>query len=207
MRAPRGDSEQTKAGILRAARRLFAERGIPDVSVRDIAREAGVTHGLVHHYFSTKEQLAAEVIKAEIAFSADVLAASPLSSSADPMEVLRAILRHYLLEMETSVLLLARAQLAGFEPEKTREPDTPSSLAVMASHLKELQARSGAERSDVDPALLSVFVGAAVAGLVTMHPWLMASASLPPETYQARVDEIVEMGVVFICSALALRPA
>lgn len=206
MRAPRGDSEQTKAEILKAARRLFAERGIPDVSVRDVAREAGVTHGLVHHYYGTKELLVAEVIRAEIAFSADLLAGRPLSSSSDPMDVLRKVLRYYLTEMETSILLLTRAQLAGFEPEKMKESDAPSSLAVMAGHLKELHARSGAEDLDVDPALLSVFLGAAVAGLVTMHPWLMASAALPPESYEARLDEIVEIGVTFICAATGIRP-
>ncbi len=42
---------------MRAARRLFAEHAIRAVSVRDVAKEAGVTHGLVHHYFGTKEQL------------------------------------------------------------------------------------------------------------------------------------------------------
>ncbi len=37
--------------ILEHARRLFAERPYHDVSSADIAREAGVTRALVHHYF------------------------------------------------------------------------------------------------------------------------------------------------------------
>ena len=37
--------------ILDVANTLFAERGYEEVSVEDIARAAGVTRGLVHHYF------------------------------------------------------------------------------------------------------------------------------------------------------------
>jgi AcrR family transcriptional regulator len=53
--APRGVSEVTKVEIRAAARRLFAERGVNGVTVREIAQAAGVTHGLVHRYFGTKE--------------------------------------------------------------------------------------------------------------------------------------------------------
>ena len=43
--------EQRREQMLDAANDLFAERGYEEVSVEDIARSAGVTRGLVHHYF------------------------------------------------------------------------------------------------------------------------------------------------------------
>lgn len=43
--------------ILAAARRLFSERGFDATTIRAIAAEAGVNQGLVHHFFSTKEQI------------------------------------------------------------------------------------------------------------------------------------------------------
>jgi AcrR family transcriptional regulator len=43
--------------ILDAARTLFAERGFQGTSVRAVAAHAGVNAALVHHYFSTKDQL------------------------------------------------------------------------------------------------------------------------------------------------------
>jgi AcrR family transcriptional regulator len=46
-----------RAAILEAARSVFAERGYPRATIREIARRAGVTHGLVVMHFSTKEQL------------------------------------------------------------------------------------------------------------------------------------------------------
>src|SRR3954466_3498172 len=41
--------------ILDAANSLFAERGYEDVSVEDVASSAGVTRGLVHHYFGGRK--------------------------------------------------------------------------------------------------------------------------------------------------------
>jgi len=46
-----------RAAILAAARSVFAERGYARATIREIARRAGVTHGLVVMHFSTKEQL------------------------------------------------------------------------------------------------------------------------------------------------------
>ncbi|MGE7435164.1 MULTISPECIES: TetR/AcrR family transcriptional regulator [Kitasatospora] len=51
------DPEARQAAILDAARACFAERGYARATIRDIARRAGVTHGLVMRHFSSKEQL------------------------------------------------------------------------------------------------------------------------------------------------------
>jgi AcrR family transcriptional regulator len=41
--------------LLQAAVRVFARRGFHAARVGDIAEEAGVAHGLLYHYFSSKE--------------------------------------------------------------------------------------------------------------------------------------------------------
>ena len=51
------DPEQRREKILDAANTLFAERAYDDVSVEDIARSAGVTRGLVHHYFGGRNDV------------------------------------------------------------------------------------------------------------------------------------------------------
>ncbi len=43
--------------ILDAANALFAERGYDEVSIEDIASSAGVTRGLVHHYFGGRKEV------------------------------------------------------------------------------------------------------------------------------------------------------
>ena len=43
--------------ILDAANALFSERGYDEVSVEEIASSAGVTRGLVHHYFGGRKEV------------------------------------------------------------------------------------------------------------------------------------------------------
>jgi AcrR family transcriptional regulator len=47
----------TRAAILEAARRRFADRGYDATSIRAIAAEAGVDPGVVMHFFGSKDQL------------------------------------------------------------------------------------------------------------------------------------------------------
>ena len=51
------DPEERKAELLDTAMRLFAEKGYDNVSVRSVAREAGVASGLAYHYFDSKQRL------------------------------------------------------------------------------------------------------------------------------------------------------
>jgi len=61
------DVAETRARLLDAARRLFAERGFEDVTVREICREAGANLALVNYYFGDKLGLYLEVVNQAIA--------------------------------------------------------------------------------------------------------------------------------------------
>lgn len=56
-RPANADAHATRTRILAAAMRLFADVGRGQTSIRDIAREAGVSLGMVNHYFGSKEAL------------------------------------------------------------------------------------------------------------------------------------------------------
>lgn len=58
-----GEDAAVKDSLLHAATRLFFERGFDGVSVRDIAHEAGVTHGSIRYHFKTKEKLYVATLK------------------------------------------------------------------------------------------------------------------------------------------------
>jgi AcrR family transcriptional regulator len=51
------DPAQRREQILDAANELFAERAYDAVSIEDIAGAAGVTRGLVHHYFGGRNDV------------------------------------------------------------------------------------------------------------------------------------------------------
>src|SRR5947209_20620808 len=57
------DHDERRRQILLVARRLFSERNYDAVSTSEIAREAGVARGLLHHYFGTKRELYLEVVR------------------------------------------------------------------------------------------------------------------------------------------------
>ncbi len=55
--------EEQREHILRSALGLFARRGLHGVTVSRIAQEAGVSQGLLYHYFSSKEALYTALIR------------------------------------------------------------------------------------------------------------------------------------------------
>jgi AcrR family transcriptional regulator len=56
-RGRRGGATASRDHILDAARRLFAEHGFDGTSLRQVARAAGVDPGMIHHFFSGKDEL------------------------------------------------------------------------------------------------------------------------------------------------------
>lgn len=49
--------QASREKIILAAFTLFADRGFARTSVQDIAREAGISKGLIYHYYQSKEQV------------------------------------------------------------------------------------------------------------------------------------------------------
>jgi AcrR family transcriptional regulator len=97
----------TRADILAAARRRFAERGFDRATIRGIAADAVVDPALVLHYYRSKEQLFEAALEIPI----------------DPQAILRRVMARDPGEMGMTI---ARAFLDAWEPEDTR-----SSLIAM----------------------------------------------------------------------------
>jgi AcrR family transcriptional regulator len=64
------DRDERREQILAAARRLFSERHPTEVSATDVAREAGVARGLLHHYFGSKRDLYLEAVRSMLRYPA-----------------------------------------------------------------------------------------------------------------------------------------
>ena len=55
---------ENREALIRAAGRLFRERGIDGVGIAEICQQAGLTHGALYAQFPSKEALAAEALAA-----------------------------------------------------------------------------------------------------------------------------------------------
>jgi AcrR family transcriptional regulator len=56
-------AENRRNQLIDIALALFAERGLENVSTKDVAAEAGVAQGLIYHYFGSKDDLLAAVFQ------------------------------------------------------------------------------------------------------------------------------------------------
>jgi AcrR family transcriptional regulator len=56
-------AETRRSQLLDIALALFAARGVENVSIKDLATEAGVAQGLIYHYFQSKDELLSAVFQ------------------------------------------------------------------------------------------------------------------------------------------------
>ena len=61
-RADSAAGAATRERLMRAAERLFAERGIDAVSIRDITNEAGANSASIHYHFGSKAELVGAIL-------------------------------------------------------------------------------------------------------------------------------------------------
>ena len=69
--APSPDAPDARERILRAASELIASDGIDEVRIARVANRARASTALVHHYFSTREELLAQALLQSFELAAD----------------------------------------------------------------------------------------------------------------------------------------
>ncbi len=109
MEAPASDLTGL-ARIRNAALEGFARDGVPATSIRDVAKHAGVSPGLVQHYFPSKTALVEAVNAYVLALATDAfsdLAGS--DASIDAVQELGDRVNAFLTEHPTAVLYVARS--------------------------------------------------------------------------------------------------
>jgi AcrR family transcriptional regulator len=83
-------AEEKRRAILDAAVRVFARSGFHTSRVGDIAEEAGVAHGLLYHYFSSKDEVLETIFREHWTAVLDRVHTAEETGD-DPVEQLRGI--------------------------------------------------------------------------------------------------------------------
>jgi AcrR family transcriptional regulator len=131
----RRDPQEARELILAAAARVFATKS-PDVAgLKDVAREAGVSHALVTHYFGRYDLLVDEVVERVLAGIRARVAEALLANVAvpDPDAVMRAIFEGF--RDPSAIRLLAWTFLRGQLSGPGSLPDRVRGLEAIANLL------------------------------------------------------------------------
>ena len=143
----------TRADLLAAAARGFAQRGYADASIEEIAEEAGYSHGAVYSNFDGKADLFLTVFEDYMAERARELAATQIDLGEDaPLEVrARALadqwMERFAEDRESFVLHMEFIAHAGRDPDLARRfGDRSAALREAVGHyIFEYQKEAGAE--------------------------------------------------------------
>lgn len=92
--AGREPDSQKAARIVEAMRASVAERGIAGSTFDQVARAAGVSRGLLHYYFGSKERLLVEAVRRECDLR-NGLAERAIAGAEDAEQVLDAMVRSF----------------------------------------------------------------------------------------------------------------
>jgi len=77
--------------ILCSALKVFIHKGFAAAKMSDIATEAGISYGLMYHYFQSKDEIYAELVKGAIEASKQVLERVQEEES-EPIDKIRALM-------------------------------------------------------------------------------------------------------------------
>ena len=119
MRVTRAQASEHRQALLEQAGRLFRARGIDGVSLAEVARAAGLTHGAFYGHFASKTALVAEAVQGSLLAGAGHWrrrAARARDAGGDP---LAAIVDGYLTERHRDAPE-AGCALAALGPEMSR---------------------------------------------------------------------------------------
>lgn len=153
--------------LLEAAVRVFARRGFHAARVGDIAEEAGVAHGLLYHYFSSKEEVLETIFRETWA---DLLAAvRDVEESGEPAQeqlrqVAAILLRSWRRDPDL-VRVLVRGVARSSELDR-RVGDVGDAFAAIERIVRRGQ-EAGELRPELDARLTSVIFYGAIEELLT----------------------------------------
>jgi AcrR family transcriptional regulator len=190
--------------ILNASLNLFADKGFHGTSMRDIARAADITEGLIYHYFASKRDLFRAIIE-EHSFLPLLRTLPELAEHLDLRALLIVLARGFFDVMRQNTqlarLLLQEVQVFPEEKEAFFADAVGRSINELALILDgRMSARA---RSQVDPQVASrIFFNSLLAFFVEQE--ILGGKHLLPADEQVYIEHLVDM---FVKRMGAGRPA
>jgi TetR/AcrR family transcriptional regulator, fatty acid metabolism regulator protein len=192
-----GGQEDKRRLILDAAVRVFARKGYHTSRVGDIAEEAGVAHGLLYHYFRSKEELLQTIFRETWR---DVLDAVRNVQETDETArdrlagIAKILLRAWRRDPDL-VRVLVREVTRGSHLQR-RIDEIDQAFAGLEQIIAQGQA-DGEFRADVDPRMVSYVFYGALEEILT--GWVLGQLEDGDEQIAAAEQTVIEI----VCGGLA----
>jgi TetR/AcrR family transcriptional regulator, fatty acid metabolism regulator protein len=153
--------------LLDAAVRVFARRGYHASRVGDIAEEAGVAHGLLYHYFSSKEEVLETIFRET--WSELLAAVRDVEESGEPAreqirQVVAILLRSWRRDPDLVRVLIREVTRS---PELGRRVGEISEAFAAIERIVRRGQEAGELRGDLDPRLASAVLYGAIEEILT----------------------------------------
>jgi TetR/AcrR family transcriptional regulator, fatty acid metabolism regulator protein len=189
--------EDKRRLILDAAVRVFARKGYHASRVGDIAEEAGVAHGLLYHYFRSKEELLETIFRETWR---DVLDAVQVVEETDETArerlagVAKILLRAWRRDPDLVRVLVREVTRSTALQRRVGEID--EAFAALERIIAGGQ-EDGEFRADVDPRMVSYVFYGAVEEILT--GWVLGQLDDGDEQIAAAEQTVIEV----VCGGLA----
>lgn len=185
--------EERRAEVLEATWRVIGRLGLEGATVREIAREAKVSNGVLAHYFTNKDDIIVQAHK--LAYDRVFSRAAIVTAELDSAETLRRMLYETLpldddgrLEALIDVSYISRA-LTNPTLRDVREQSVRVARQWWVDALR-IAAEEGHLRPGLDPGLLADEVLVFIDGIsmrAVLHP-----DTMPPSLQRALADQLID---------------
>ena len=194
-------AEEKRRIILDAAVRVFAHKGFHTSRVGDIAEEAGVAHGLLYHYFSSKDEVLETIFRENWGILVERIHA--VEESGEPAReqlrhVAAILLRTWRHEPDV-VRVLVREIVRS--PEVGQRIDDLEKPIDAIQRIVERGQQTGEFRADLDSRLAGIVFYGGIDELLT--GWVLGRLPDGDDTVAAAESMLVDV----VCAGLAPDPA
>jgi AcrR family transcriptional regulator len=161
--------DERREQILSAALKVFGKKGFAATKISDIVAGAGMSHGLVYHYFKSKEEIFLTLLKR--AMETSVQSVTQVEAlDMPPLEKVRTIARYILGGIESYedssyyFLIVLHASVMEVPPEMERLLGS-SNVSVQSLTRIIAEGQKAGEMREGDPLAMTIAFFAAIQGL------------------------------------------
>ena len=197
---PVSSKQDKRSLLLGAAVCVFARKGYHTCRVGDIAEEAGVAHGLLYHYFSSKEELLRTIFRDTWALMLQTIESvqEPEEPARESLRKVAAIVLRTWGNDPDLVRVLVRE--VARSPQMEREIDEVEQAFATLRGIVERGQQNGEFRADLDPEFGATIFYGALEEILT--GWVMGQLPDGEEDVARAERTVVEM----LCGGLEQRP-